>query len=458
VNSDVAILSEAERSSSNGIKSTSERIVGQSAFVFCGQVVALTCAVSSNFLVARMLGPEGKGLIYLLQLIATTGPALLSFGLGPAAVYYLGRERLYSESEIRSGVLRASFFFGLLPFIAAVFAWRWLGQIAGAKLGSAYLILGLSMVPFSVVAWNASYLSLAHGQTWSYNLLRSTQSLWFLLGLTFLLCTHRGSLPWVASCWAISVFVLGAAAPFVSRIKTDKSQPVAKGFLHSAFRFGWRSHLGAVTQFFQQRVDVLLVSFICTLRDVGLYSLAVAVAEVLWYVPQTVANVLMPHVAESSEDGANQLTASFCRAMFTINAFLSLALAVVSALVIPVILPAFGSCVAIIWLLLPGTMAASLSKVLASDLNGRGRPMETVHPPAISLAFCALAGLIVIPRFGIRGAAVVTSAGHLLKSILYLRVYSRITGVFARDLVLLRYRDLLVVHAYCKDLASQIIR
>jgi O-antigen/teichoic acid export membrane protein len=458
VNSETSILSEAPRLSSKGIKSISERIVGQSVFVFGGQVVALSCAVSSNFLVARMLGPEGKGLIYLLQLIATTGPALLSFGLGPAAVYYLGRERFYSESEIRSGVLRASFLCGLLPSIVAVFAWHWLGGMTGGKLGPVYLMLGLSMVPFAVVAWNAGYLSLAHGQTLSYNLLRSTQSLWFLLCLTLLLCTHRGSLPWVAISWAMSVFVLGVAAPLVSRIKTDEPEPVPKGFLRSAFRFGWRSHLGAVTQFFQQRVDVVLVSFICTLRDVGLYSLAVAVAEVLWYVPQTVANVLMPHVAESSEDGASRLTSSFCRAMFTINAFLSLALAVVSALVIPVILPAFGSCVAIIWLLLPGTMAASLSKVLASDLNGRGRPMETVHPPAISLAFCALAGVIVIPRFGIMGAAVVTSAGHLLNSILYLRVYSRITGVFARDLVLLRYRDLLVIQAYCKGLASQITR
>ncbi|MGC1604291.1 MAG: polysaccharide biosynthesis C-terminal domain-containing protein [Candidatus Acidiferrum sp.] len=402
-----------------------------------------------------MLGPEGKGLIYLLQFMAATGPALLSFGLGPAAVYYLGKERLYPEREIRSGVLSASFFLGALPLAIAILAWPLIGGLAGRKLGPFYLFLGLSMVPFAVVAWNVSYLSLAQGRILAYNLLRSAQNLWFLLCLILLFCFYGTSLTGAALCWAVSVFALGAVAPFVSRTQNRGEEHPVPGFLRSAFRFGWQSHLGAVTQFLQQRVDVLLVSLICSLSDVGLYSLAVAAAEVLWYIPQTVANVLMPHVANSSEERASRLTSTFCRTVFTLNAFLSIVLALAGAWIVPLILPAFRSSVEVIWLLLPGTVAASLSKVLASDLNGRGKPMETFRPPALTLVVCALAGIAVIPRFGIAGAAVVTSCGHILNSVLFLRVYKRITGVPASELLLMRYSDLSKVRSYFAGLVTQ---
>jgi O-antigen/teichoic acid export membrane protein len=455
VTSEVTIAAESERFSSENARSPSKEIVGQSVYVFGAQVLGLSCAIVSNFLIAKMLGPEGKGLIYLLQLMATTGPALLSFGLGPAAVYYLGRERLYPEREVRTGVLSASFSLGALPLAVAILAWPLIGGFAGRKLGPFYLFLGLGMVPFAVVAWNVSYLSLAQGRILAYNLLRSAQNLWFLLGLFLLFCFYGGNLRGAALCWAVSVFALGAAAPFVSRVRDQGPARPVPGFLKSAFRFGWRSHLGAVTQFLQQRVDVLLVSLLCTLRDVGFYSLAVAAAEVLWYVPQTVANVLMPHVANSSEERASRLTATFCRTVFAINAFLSVVLALVGAWIVPLMLPAFRSSVEVIWLLLPGTVAASVSRVLASDLNGRGQPMETFGPPALTLGVCALVGIAVIPRFGITGAAVVTSCGHILNSALFVRVYTRITGVPASELLLMRYSDVSKVRSYLAGLATR---
>jgi O-antigen/teichoic acid export membrane protein len=319
-------------------------------------------------------------------------------------------------------------------------------------------MLALCAVPFGVLAWNVGFLSLAQGRILSFNLLRSGQGVWFLLCLLGLLVVHRTSLMGVALCWATSMFVLGAFASLAGRTEKNGEEIPTKGFLGMAFRFGWRSHLGAVTQFLQQRIDILLVSYICSLRELGFYSLAVAMAELLWYIPQTVANVLMPHVAGNSDEGASRLTSSFCRAVFAINAFLAVALAIFSAWFIPLMLPAFRASVPVLWLLLPGTMAASISKVLSSDMNGRGRPLETVRPAAFSLAACFLTGALVIPKFGIEGAAVVTSAGYLLNAFLYLHAYSRITAVRAKDLLLLNYQDIRAVQASCKDFASQITR
>ena len=102
-------------------------VLQQSASVFLAQVLLLVCGVLNSFLVAYLVGPEGRGLIYLLQFIAGgIGLTLLNFGLGPASVFYLGREERHSPSEVAAGVLWASLLLGSVPMIVLGPAWHWM--------------------------------------------------------------------------------------------------------------------------------------------------------------------------------------------------------------------------------------------------------------------------------------------------------------------------------------------
>src|SRR5262249_54445051 len=143
------------------------------------------------------------------------------------------------------------------------------------------------------------------------------------------------------------------------------------------------------------------------------------------------------------EQESNRITNLFCRATFTISAALAILMAIVAAIVIPYLLPAFVPSLRVIYLLLPGSVAASIFKVLSSDLNGRGKPLETFWPAAIALSVCFVAGIFVIPRFGITGAAIVTAAGYVINSAFYVRAYSKITGVSPRELLLFRDTSLI---------------
>jgi O-antigen/teichoic acid export membrane protein len=178
------------------------------------------------------------------------------------------------------------------------------------------------------------------------------------------------------------------------------------------------------------------------LRDLGVYSLAIGLAELLWYVPQSVSQVLMPHVASSTEADADSITSAFCRVSVTVAALLSLLLAIASTVVIPWLLPAFRGAIPVIWILLPGAVVASIFKVLASDLNGRGQPLKTLLPPATALLFSVSGCIYAIPRFGMIGAAAVTSMSYLLNASLYIYGYSRSSSLTTRSLVLLRVSDL----------------
>lgn len=424
---------------------TRGQIVRQSRAILLGQVLALACGFSSNLLVAWLLGPQGKGLIYLIQFTASTAVIFLNLGLGPSVVFHLGRERKYSEHEIASTILWPSLLLGAFPAVLVGLSWPWIGHLATAKLGFAYLWITLVAIPGMVLTWNANFLNLAKGRIAAYNFLRVAPPVLFLLGSVWLSFSVSRAIIFVAAVWLVSVLIPALyAASIVYKERARQIGP-NHGFLSAVFRFGARSHLGAVTQYLQHRVDIVLVGILLPLGDVGVYSIAVVVAELLWYVPNTLAAVLMPHVAVSSDEDATRLTAAFCRGTVALNAMLATGLAVTCSWLIPLILPAFRSSVELIWLLLPGTIAASVFKVLSSDFNGRGKPLETFWPAALSLSLCLVAGLLVIPRFGTVGAAIVTSGGYFLNACLYLRAFSRTASVPCADLLLLHGQDILFI-------------
>ncbi len=415
----------------------------QSASVFIAQVVLLVCGVFNSFLVAYLVGPEGRGLIYLLQFIAGgIGLTLLNFGLGPASVFYLGREGRRSLSEVAAGVLWASLILGSLPMIVLGPAWHWVASLATQKIAGAYLWLALCVIPVVNLTFNAGFLCLARKRIRAYNWLRISPSVLFSLSLLVMLFSRSRTIWAIALAWTATTVIPGLFALGVVRSAGGMQWPgAAKRFLRSAIRFGWHSHLGAVTQYFQHRSDILLVSYFLPLKELGLYAFAVSLAELLWYIPHAVAPVLMPHVADQPEDVVIRITPMMCRATFAITALLSAGLAAASTWMIPRMLPAFHESVRVLWILLPGVVAASLFKILSSDFNGRGKPIETFYPAAITLGSGLVCGALVIPRFGIYGAAVVTTSGYVLNALLYVRSYSRMTSVPIANLLFLRSED-----------------
>ena len=411
--------------------------------MFAAQVMVLLAGVMNNFLVARLGGPSGKGFIYTLQFFASIALVFTNFGIGPAAVYYFRRDDGFSVEEITAGLLWPSVLLGCVPLaLMVVFSQTSIAVFHTSARGSAAM-LAFAVVPAYTLVWNLSYLYLAKGEMGGYNLMRAAQPCLFTVLLVGLLVAHVTQLRALVAAWIACMWLPALLAMMVLGRKVGIWIVPSRRFVKGAFQFAWRSHLGAVVQYLQHRADVMLIMYFLPLRDLGIYSLAIGLTELLWYVPQSVSQVLLPHIASSTETDADRITSAFCRASLTVAALLSLLLALASTVTIPWLVPAFSDAIPVIWILLPGVVAVSISKVLASDLNGRGQPLKTLFPAAAAL-FSSTAGCIyAIPRFGMIGAAVVTSLSYLLNASLYIHRYSRSSSLTARSLLLLRSSDLM---------------
>ena len=61
------------------------------------------------------------------------------------------------------------------------------------------------------------------------------------------------------------------------------------------------------------RLDVYVVALFLSPRDVAFYSIATSIAELSWYIPNSVGIVLFPKLSNEPEEKIHSLTAEVCR-------------------------------------------------------------------------------------------------------------------------------------------------
>jgi O-antigen/teichoic acid export membrane protein len=99
-------------------------------------------------------------------------------------------------------------------------------------------------------------------------------------------------------------------------------------------------------------------------------------------------------------------------------------------------------------LLLPGIVAFAPVKVLAAYLAGAGLPRLFFRVSTSSLVVTVVLDLLLIPRLGIAGAALASSASYTTAAAVMLWIFRSTTGVPLRDVLLPTREDIrLGVHA-----------
>ena len=175
---------------------------------------------------------------------------------------------------------------------------------------------------------------------------------------------------------------------------------------------------------------------------VGIYSVAVALAETIWQLCNAVASIVFPKVSAVSHEEANRLTPITSRLTLAISFLMAVFLAAVSPWVIPHLYgKAFSPAVIPLWLLLPGVVTFGLVKILYGDLAGRGFPGIGGWVTGTALVLTLLFDFTMIPLWRASGAAVASSISYTAAAGLCTFYFTKITGIPSKEVWLLKVSD-----------------
>lgn len=390
-------------------------------------------------LVGRCFGAEVLGKVQLAFIIPASATVFLGFGLPIANSYLLGKG-CYPVSKILGNSLLWTLIGALLAVLILFCVRRYL--IRFLPLESALYDAALAWIPLQMLYSNAS--SMLIGQ------LRFLDNGWatILNGLTMI----------VAVLVSAKVFRLGAAGLTVMlAIATGLAvlyqlwlyRGVARAklapswrLMREAFDLGLRGYFGNIFQLLNYRFDTFIVAAFAGAAALGVYAVAYTLTELLWFVPQGIATVLMPVTAGSASETAKVRTSRLCR----ISMGISLVCGIVMALLSPwVVRWIFGSqfqrSVLLIWLLLPGVVAFVCTKILAADLGGRGHPEYASYAALGGLLLTILMNLLLVPNYGAVASAAISSVVYCLESAYLVLCYCKKVDVGPSDIVVPKRSD-----------------
>jgi O-antigen/teichoic acid export membrane protein len=418
------------------------------ATVFGGQVACAIVALAIEICYARLLGPSGRGQVSLCMMIIALCAVVGGVGGEIPLTVWTASQRKHSSSWLSAVALVGSLGCITAGILWAAVYWWWHPAFLRG-ITHALAVLVFAAIPLSVFF------------TYLLALLTGMERFQLRAGLTLFsqLAELAGVLLLVLALGriaqvAVTGYLLGLLAAggigallLQSTLRDTWKPPVSMAEIKAAFTLGVCG-LGNLASFFSYRLDVFVLNYFLDPAHVGWYALGVIISESLWQVPQAAAIALYPRTARTIDQGAGQFTCFVTRQCLLLAGALGLLMALLSPLLVPLLFgAAFFPSVAVIWWILPGTIALALGKVMSADITARGRPEFNSMVAVTGGVITVMLDFLLIPRMGINGAALASSITYLLEGILIALVLRHLLKVSWRSLLVPNRSDLAAYRA-----------
>ena len=396
-----------------------------------------------SIILARSLGPEGYGIYaYVFACVSLLAvPAQL--GLPTLVV----RETSKAEATGQWGLMRGLWRWAslcaagssiLLALVAAVCAWIFAGHFSNAKLAT--LAWGLVLVPLVALgnlrgAALRGLRKVVQGQL-PENVLRP--AIFILLALSVLVSTSRRFTP----DRAMALHVLAATISFAIGAWLLRRERPAAFALSPKPVFESRRWLGSALplafiagmQLINTQTDILMLGMFSTAKNVGIYRVAVSSAQLVSFGLAAIGTVTMPHFARLYATGdmlrfqrvaTASARASLLLAFPAVTFFL-----LFGQTILRLVFGADYSAGFVPLSILAGAQLISAGfGMIGPLLIMAGYERETAKGIAVAAGCNVIFSLLLIPRYGINGAAIATGMTLLIWNVTLWRAVRRLIGI-----------------------------
>jgi O-antigen/teichoic acid export membrane protein len=417
--------------------------------------------------------PPVNGALAMISTLPFLLTAVANLGLGTSTVYYLRRKEHGLREAAETTSLVALIWGGLIALLAIL-----LSQTVGPWLRPEwnfdlrYVVPTCLCVPLLLTTsyWNC--LQLATDRVRDYNLVHLLASVVFLPA--FFACwwlLEREPAEGMALGRLLTALVTTAVTIWMLRAVVRWRPRLHGIFLFDAVTYGWKANLTSVLTYLNHRLDLFVVGALFVvpglaggalrdrqLAEAAFYGLAMTWAQLVWHFPEATRDLFFSRVAGQTTEESRASTPVLSR--------LCLLAALGGGLMIWLIYDPLmnlldsrswnakwsetvGSCLLV---LLPGTIAFTVAKILQNDLAARGHVDRCVRAGMLALCAMLLLDWLWVPEHGAVGAAWGSTVACLLACAYTLHAYRQSGGAPLWHCLVPRRGDA----DYLKDLAGAV--
>jgi O-antigen/teichoic acid export membrane protein len=384
----------------------------------------------TGIIVARALGPAGRGEIAAILLLAQLCVWFFSGGATEAVAYRLAR-----KPEDGAKLLGTWLAIGVpLATVAIVIGELALPILFSAQsaetidLGRIYLAIVLVMM-LQAVQWG---MLLGAQDFTFYNATRLLQPA--LVAVGYVACLAFDAFT-VEAALVVNAIAVGAAFTLAG-LRLLRREGVGRpdgAVARETLSFGLKAHMGSVAGLVNARLDLLIVPAFLGAASVGLYSVATNVTSIIITLTATIATIVMPVAARREKQSPRTVIRTF-QVVMVIGVAIALPLAAIADLALGIVYGAdFESAATALRILLPGIVLDAAAMVLWSGLLAANRPLLS-SVAALPAAVITVVGLVLfLEDGGIDVAAIVSTCAYTVVFVISIFLYKHVARLSWRD-------------------------
>src|SRR2546428_2368832 len=334
------------------------------------------------------------------------------------------------------------------------------GQVAMTGLGLVNGIIAarsLGLIPFVLLQFCLLGIAQAQERFREYNLRQIVPNVLSLIGLTVtLVLLHMGLVGAVIVQVTVQVFMTLWMTWRVHRespLHFAWKGELARGMLG----FGSKSYVQTLAATLHFRVDQFLCAYFLTPADVALYAIAVNFVNLLLRIPEATGTVMFPRIAGFSDRDAHAATTRVCRHTLLVLGLGVIAFAIAGPIAIPLLYGhRYDGAVRPLLILLPGLLMMAPYQLLTRTFTSRGRQEVNILAACLALALNVGLNLILIPRYGIAGAALANGLSYATAAVTLLTAFVRASGHSVGETLVVRREEISEMARAARRLAARL--
>ena len=396
---------------------------------FRGFSLKITCTLlvfalgfANSVLLAGQLGREQYGVLAVWINIVMLGSLFLGDWLNKGNIYIVGRERA-REAAINHTLLYG-LTLGALLLLSAPFSLK----IANLLLPGITLVqwvLGVGVIALTVLQNAGLSILLGEDRLKLHALLPMIFIVVYLGGNLVLFQLGDFRLEGVMGIWigAVGATALAALVPFLYN-SGFRFKWGGRYWLEQIFRVGSRGEVCAVLIFLMLKSDLFLILHFLGEEEVGVYRVATNFTDMVQRVPNVASLVLLAKIVRGQD--STRLSLNIAQGVFAFALLSAVGLVLGGRPLLSLFFPLYPDAYAPLVWLLPGMLFLGCGAVFNAKLMGEGYPSITLWAPGVALAANVALNLLLIPKLGLRGAALSTSLAYALWGVLTASYYLRL--------------------------------
>jgi O-antigen/teichoic acid export membrane protein len=358
------------------------------------------------------LKPEGRGDLAIVTMWMYVFSLAGTLGLPYAHRYWTARESAW-QSEIFTNTVVYSLIAGS---IAVVVAWFAVPLLTAGRSPEIIRFTQLFTLNIPLILLTEMLRGQLEGARlfgwvgWARLSFITTQAVGYLIFYSLGMLNLENAILIIVVAQAICPLIMVIGVLIKLRPRLSLSRKVFR----AEIGYGLRSYFGIVTEYAVLRLDQLMLAIVAPSAIIGLYAVAVALAEITATLASSVADALMPEVAAANNPKESaRLLGKSLRLMFYAHFLVLIPLWTAAPYILQLIYgESFVAATGALRLLLLASIVWSAGLTVISGLNGFGHPGLSTIARLTSTVTTVAALLILLPRWGIIGAAAASLIGY----------------------------------------------